>query len=212
MPNVPLVSHKSTGAAQNGANARRNHLYNGEALHDDGGAVQPPHQLGHGVQKKGDGGDALLPPQAPPDGQNGDQKVPDRQYPYSPKQANEALSQLSSNFCAATEPMENEDDELQDLPVTSIFHGETGSLPTATRAGVRPPTLTFLDPSDEGSAEDTPNLTAASSQGITPAMQPDLTAASSQIITPAMQPDLTAASSQGITPSMQPDLTAAWQG
>ena len=108
MASVPLVPPGGIGATQNGADAPRNHRYDGEALPDAGGAVPPPHQLGHEGQERGGGGGAHLPPQVPPDGQGGDQNVPDRQWPYSPAEAQKALSQHTSNFCVSTTSIEDE--------------------------------------------------------------------------------------------------------
>ena len=66
-----------------------------------------------------------------------------RQFPFSPIEVQSALYNDTSNFGAATSPLEEDEFSNENLPLTSSFHGVTGNYPLATRLGSKRPTLQF---------------------------------------------------------------------
>ena len=81
-----------------------------------------------------------------------------RQYPYTPAEAQSALSQNTSNFSVFTTFMEDEVTDCEDLPLNTIFHGATEDYPIATRLGSKEPTLKFLDCPEESKLPASRNL------------------------------------------------------
>ena len=108
-----------------------------------------------------------------------------RQWPYTPAEAQNALSQNTSNISVSTTFMEDEVADT-DLPLTTIFHGAIKDLQIATRLGNKSPTLKFLNcPDSPQDSLEEPDLPATSSLLATSSRRPvfgnQLTAAASTV-------------------------------
>ena len=75
-----------------------------------------------------------------------------RHIPYSPAEAQNAV--------AATSSIEDEEVGVDNLPLTTIFHGATSDTPVAIRYSPKLPTLQFLGHTDELEPPTSPTLSA----------------------------------------------------